>query len=125
MRGTTARWAALALLVGAGLSACGSDDGSDGGGDDKSTDEPVVVEIVVKDGTVTPNGDRVDVAPGQPVELEVTADAPGEIHVHSDPEQEFEYDAGTETFELEIDRPGIVAVESHTLDQVIVQLEVK
>jgi hypothetical protein len=46
--------------------------------------------------------------------------------VHSDPEQELEYDAGTTTLTLtNLDRPGVVEVESHTLDKVIVQLEVK
>ena len=45
--------------------------------------------------------------------------------MHSEPEQELEYDAGTTTLDLTIDRPGVVEVESHTLDQVIVQLEVK
>ena len=64
-------------------------------------------------------------AVGQPVELVVDADAPGEIHVHSDPEQELEYDAGTTTLDLDpIDPPGVVDVESHSLEVVIVQLEV-
>ena len=52
-----------------------------------------------------PNGERVEVAAGQQIELVVTADAPGEIHVHSSPEQELEYDAGTTTLELS-DRPA-------------------
>ncbi|WP_183098771.1 hypothetical protein [Nocardioides pelophilus] len=121
MRGTTTRWVALTVLAGAALSACGSDDSGDGDG----ADDPVVVEITFEDGEVTPNGERVEVDAGQPVDLEVTADAPGSIHLHSDPEQEFEYDAGTETFEIQIDRPGIVEVESHELEVIIVQLEVK
>jgi hypothetical protein len=125
VRATTARWCALAVLVGAGLSAC-SDDGDSGGGDGGGSDKPVVVDITIKDGSITPNGDRIDVGVGQPVDLEVTADEPGEIHVHSDPEHEFEYGAGTTKLpEFEVDRPGIVVVESHTLDKVIVQLEVK
>jgi hypothetical protein len=75
---------------------------------------------------VTPNGDRVEVAVGQKIELVVTADAPGEIHVHSSPEQEFEYEAGTHTLELDpIDKPSIVDVESHTLEKTIVQLEAR
>ncbi|KAA1418714.1 hypothetical protein F0U44_09465 [Nocardioides humilatus] len=122
MAATTARWIALAIVVGAGLTGCSDD----GGSDKKSDEKPVFIQITIQDGQVTPNGDRVDVSPGQPIDLEVIADAPGEIHVHSDPEQEFEYDAGTTQLdEFEISRPGIVAVESHTLDQVIVQLEVK
>jgi len=124
LRSTTARWIALAVLAAAALTACGTDDKDSGS--DNSSEDPVVVEITFKDGDVTPSGDRVDVDLGQPVELKVTADEPGEIHVHSDPEHEFEYDEGTQTLDqFEIDRPGLVVVESHTLDKVIVQLEVK
>jgi hypothetical protein len=123
LRGTTARWIALAVLAGAALTACGDDDDKGSG---NSSEDPVVVEITFEDGEVSPSGDRIDVDSGQPVELEVTADEPGEIHVHSDPEHEFEYDEGTQTLEqFVIDRPGIVVVESHNLDKVIVQLEVK
>ena len=86
----------------------------------------MTIEVTVEGDTVTPNGERVDVDRGEEVQLVVTADAAGEIHVHSDPEQEFEYDAGTTTLTLtNLDRPGVVEVESHTLDKVIVQLEVK
>ena len=63
---------------------------------------------------------------GQPIELVVKADAEGEIHVHSDPEHELEYGAGTTTLPtFTIDKPGIVEVESHALEKTIVQLEVK
>lgn len=122
MRGTTARWIALTVLVGAALSACTTED-NDGG--DGGSDDPVVVKITFADGEVEPNGERIEVEAGQPIDLEVTADEPGEIHIHSDPEQELAYEEGTETFPIQIDRPGVVAVESHDLEQVIVQLEVK
>ena len=74
---------------------------------------------------MTPNGDRVEVKAGEPVTLEVTADVAGEIHVHSNPEQELEYAAGESSLSLTIDQSGIVNVESHSLDKVIVQLEVQ
>ena len=46
--------------------------------------------------------------------------------MHSTPEQELEYGAGTTTLTLDaIDQPGIVDVESHHLEKVIVQLEVR
>jgi hypothetical protein len=102
-----------------GLTACGDDDGSDGDA------TPVPIEVIFEGDTVTPNGERVEVETGQPVELNITADAPGEIHVHGDPEQTLDYDEGTSTLEIEpIDQPGVVDVESHELDVVIVQLEV-
>jgi hypothetical protein len=108
----------LALL---GLTACGDDEsGSPGNGGD-----PATIEVTFDGDAVTPNGERVEVGTGQPVELDITADAAGEIHVHSDPEQTLEYDEGTSTVEIEpIDQPGVVDVESHDLGVVIVQLEV-
>jgi hypothetical protein len=85
----------------------------------------VSIDVTIKGDSVTPNGERVKVAVGQPAQLHVTADAAGEIHVHSNPEQELEYDAGTSTVEIKpIDQPGVVDVESHALETVIVQLEV-
>ena len=84
------------------------------------------IEITFAGDSVTPSGDRVEVSVGQPVELVIEADAPGEIHVHSSPEQELEYDAGSSTLDLEpIDKPGVIDVESHTLEKTIVQLEVR
>ena len=59
---------------------------------------------------------------GQPITLKIDADRPGEIHVHSTPEQEIEFDKGTSTKKLTIEQPGIVDVEDHALEQVIVQL---
>ncbi len=101
---------------------CGSDtNGSSGGGSATKT-----IHVTFSGDGVTPNGDRVQVSVGQPVELVVKAEEPGEIHVHSTPEQELQYGAGTTTLTLKpIDKPGIIEVESHTLEKTIVQLEVR
>jgi hypothetical protein len=115
--------AALALLICAvGLVGCGDDEPSG-----SSTDLPTkTIDVTVEGDSVTPNGDRVEVKVGQPIELVVKADADGEIHVHSDPEHEFEYASGTTTLApFTIDKPGIVEVESHSLEKTIVQLEVQ
>ncbi|MBM9461499.1 hypothetical protein JK386_16465 [Nocardioides sp. zg-536] len=116
LRTSGALVAALALT--ATLSACGDEEKSPSG-------EPVVVEITVSDGKIEPSGERVEVGAGEPIDLVVTADEPGSIHIHSDPEQELAYEAGTKTFPIQIDRPGVVEVESHDPDQIIVQLEVR
>lgn len=86
---------------------------------------PQRIEIAFDGDQVTPNGERVEVARGVEFEFVVTADAPGELHLHSTPEQELAFDAGTTTLPVTIDRPGVVEVESHDLDLVIVQLEVR
>lgn len=131
------------MLVGAliaavvGLAGCASSDDST---DDPSTGTPTsptgsatseptdagqVIDITISGDSVSPNGTKVDVEANEPVILDITADQPGEIHVHSTPEQEIEYAAGESTHTLTFDRPGVVEVESHTLEKVIVQLQVR
>ena len=114
--------ASLALVASTvGLTACGGDDSSSDGTDAATK----TINVTISGDSVTPNGDRVEVKVNQPIELVVKADAEGEIHVHSDPEHEFQYSAGTTTLPFTIDKPGLVTVESHTLEKTIVQLEVK
>jgi hypothetical protein len=112
---------ASALLCAAFLAGCGdgADSSTDGGAQPRE-----VIDVTITGDSVDPNGERVEVAVGQPIRLVVEADAPGEIHVHSSPEQEFEYDKGSSTLDLKpITAPGIVEVESHTLHKVIVSLQ--
>ena len=115
---------ALALACTVGLAGCGDDDDTSGGaGKDLPTK---TINVTIEGDDMTPNGDRVEVEVGQPIELVVKADAEGEIHVHSDPEHEFEYAEGTTTLKaFTIDKPGVVEVESHELEKLIVQLEVE
>jgi len=103
----------LSLLM---LTACGS-----GSSSQNTSDLPTkVIDITIKGSDTDPSGQSIDVRVGQRIELDVTADEPGEIHVHSTPEQEFEYDGGSSTFELQpIQAPGRVPVESHTLDKTL------
>ncbi|MCR6030653.1 hypothetical protein GGQ22_04250 [Nocardioides sp. zg-579] len=112
--------AAVLAITLAGATACGEDEPAP-----DSSGDPKTIEITFEDGMVTPNGERVKVDVDQEVELVVQADDAGEIHVHSTPEQMLEYGAGTTTLPITLDQPGVVEVESHDLDQVIVQLEVR
>jgi hypothetical protein len=84
-----------------------------------------VVEVSVKDGKVTPSGTTVPVKVGKTITLRVTADAAGELHVHSDPEHELAYKAGVTTLDFTINRPGVVEVEDHTTDALVVNLEAR
>jgi ABC-type oligopeptide transport system substrate-binding subunit len=115
--------ALASLLLGTlALTACG------GGSSSSSTDaaQTKKITITITGDSVNPSGEEFDVAVGQPVEFDVTADKPGEIHVHSSPEQEFEYEAGSSTIDLTpIKAPGVVTVESHTLEKTILKLKVQ
>lgn len=91
-----------------------------------SNSDGVGLEITIKDGKATLQGERIDVAVGAEVVIEITSDADEELHVHSDPEHSFEVKAGeTKTFSFTVDTPGQVAVEAHHLGVTIVQLVVR
>ena len=104
---------ALALTT-----ACGSDA-------TETTPAATVIEVTLADGQVTPAGDRVRAAAGEPITLRIDADVAGELHVHSVPESEIAFDAGTSEHEITIDQPGVVEVELHEPPLVVVQIEVR
>ena len=119
--------APLALVLALALTSCGGNDDAEPAGSQGATqDGDSVALTVTRDGDeFTPNGERVELAVDQTLVLTIDADEAGELHVHSTPEQEIAYDAGTSEHELVIDRPGVVEVESHEPDVVLLQLEVR
>lgn len=106
------------------FAACGGDDGGDAPAGDA---EPKVVEVTIQDGTVTPNGERVELERGQDVEFLIDADQGGELHVHTDGGGEtLPYNKGISTLALALDEaPGQVEVETHDPDVVVVLLEIR
>jgi plastocyanin len=122
--------AALLVLSGCGGEDTGTVSSSPNPPAEKASDAPdetgVAVDIRIKGGKVSPQGDRVDVEVGQQVTLRITSDAAEEIHVHSDPEHTFQVKAGDSIEEsFTIDTPGQVAVEAHHLGVTVVQLVVR
>ncbi len=83
------------------------------------------IDVTIGADSVSPNGERVRATAGAPVVLTIDAARAGELHVHSSPEQEISYPAGRSTRRLTVDVPGLVEVEDHDLDAVVVQLEVR
>ena len=129
---------ASALTLAVTLAGCGSDEPTPEPTDptssstpetpDETTEpsEPEVREIEIEfEGDQAPEVERIQIAVGETVELVVTSDQPGELHVHSDPEQTLGYDAGTTRLSLTIDRPGVVEVERHEPEALVLQLEVR
>ena len=117
------RLAASAVTLGVlllALTACSDDSGSDSG--EKG---PVMVTITQKDGEISASSDLVQADTGQKIMFMVTTDEADEIHVHSEPEHEFEIKPGPEqTFTFTVDTPGTIEVESHGLDTEILKLEI-
>ena len=84
-----------------------------------------VVRVNLTADSVTPSGTQVEAGVGKPVTFVITATKAGEIHVHSTPEHMIVYEPGTSAATMTFKTPGVIDVESHTLDKLIVQLEVR
>ncbi len=131
-----ARHVLVVLVMAASLAACGDGDAappastsspssSSPSSPEGDGDGGVAITVTREGDTFSPNGERVELAVGQTLTLTVDADEAGELHVHSTPEQEIEYDEGTSEHEITIDRPGVVEVESHDPATIVLQLEVR
>jgi hypothetical protein len=114
-------FAVLAVML---LAGCGSGADKTGSGGSPDSSGSITIDITIKGETVNPSGSKVNVKAGKPVNLHIVADKAGELHVHSSPEQHIEFKAGTTDATLKIDQPGVVDVEDHALDKLIVQLQV-
>jgi hypothetical protein len=114
--------AVLGLMVLTGCGSGGQRAAATGSSPDSSGS--TTIDITLKGGTIKPSGSKVKVKAGKPVNLHIVADKAGELHVHSSPEQHIEFKAGTTDKTLTIDQPGVVDIEDHALDKLIVQLEV-
>lgn len=119
-----ARTVPLALVLTLGLGACGSDD-EPGGADVSQNADGASLSLRVTPDGVTPNGEVLKVSVGEKVTVEIEADEAGEFHVHSTPEQEVSFEAGTSTHELTFDRPGVVEMESHDPALLVARFEVR
>ena len=138
VRPSLAAGAATALVLALSLTACGSDNKSSGTAPEAELSatpaaqvsaapgaDAKVIAIKIAGGTVEPTGEHVDVKANQPIVLQINADAAGELHVHSSPEQHIEFPQGGSEITLKLAQPGEVDIEDHALDQLIVRLEVR
>jgi hypothetical protein len=84
----------------------------------------LVIDATIRGDDLEPNGERVEVGLGETVTINIDSDRAGELHVHSTPEQELPYKKGMTTVELSFDTPGIIEIEDHVADKVLVSLQV-
>lgn len=84
-----------------------------------------VVDIRVQGDEIRPLAERIPAKVGDPVTLNVSSNRPGELHVHSEPEQTLEFGDGTTLLTVVVERPGVVDVEEHDTGKLVIQLEVR
>lgn len=80
--------------------------------------------VTISGSEVSPNAEVISVDTDEPLLVRFTSDRPGELHVHSKPEQVLEFPAGKSEQELVIETPGLVEIEEHETGAVVAQLKV-
>ena len=87
---------------------------------------PLVIDITIEGGEVTPTNVARDAGVGQPIELRVDSDSADELHVHSTPEHTFDVGVGPgQTYRFTVDMPGRVDVELHELHKTVATIQVR
>ncbi len=89
--------------------------------------DAVTISIVIKDGNVSPNGDKLNIRQGDTVLLKVTSDSDDEIHAHTGGDgYQLQVKAGIPaTGQFVAADTGSFEVESHHLEKIIVILNVR
>lgn len=95
-------------------------------GVDAAQPAPLVIDITIEGGEVTPTNVAREAGVGQPIELRVDSDSADELHVHSTPEHTFDVGVGAgQTYRFTVDMPGRVDVELHELHKTIATIQVR
>lgn len=79
------------------------------------------VAMKIRSDSVTPVAEQVEIGVGEVLEVKVDSDRDGELHVHSTPEQFFEFQPGKRTLEITIEKPGQVDIEEHDSGALVVR----
>jgi ABC-type phosphate transport system substrate-binding protein len=109
--------ATLAAVLAAALGLAGCSDDTSG----KASSDATTVEVTIKGSSVEPVAKKVDIGVGGTITVKVDSDRAGELHVHSTPEQTFDFKAGTSSYDVTLDKPGTVDIEEHVSDTVLIR----
>jgi len=94
---------------------------------DQTPPSRLVIDVTVKGGEVTPTNAQFDAKAKEPIVVRVNSDAADELHVHSNPEHEFnvEAKAGPQSFQFTVDVPGKVDIELHRANKTVATVTVQ
>src|SRR5689334_21622666 len=113
----------VALAMAGLLAGCGGDGpAEESGGSGSSGSSSTDLDVEVKGDTITPTNEQVEIGVGDTVTLHVTSDRAGELHVHSSPEQELEFEKGETDLPITLDKPGAVDVEEHASETLVLRI---
>ena len=131
--------AVAALAAGLLLTGCGTE--TDAGVKSEPTASPTAtptdsvsaspaaqqetIQISVKGDQLSPNARQVKVKVGDSVDLRITSDRAGELHLHTTPDRHIEFGAGQTEATITLARPGRIELEEHESGKLLVQFVVQ
>ncbi|GAW49711.1 MULTISPECIES: hypothetical protein [unclassified Nocardioides] len=83
-----------------------------------------VLRVTISGDDVGPNAEAIEVPAGEPLTVWISSDRPGQLHVHSKPEQFVDFGKGVSTHELVVETPGAVEIEEHDTSAVVARVRV-
>lgn len=126
----------MTLVVSGVLAGCSTDDdpspstasasesaSSSGSPSTSPTETGPLLAVTISGDQVLPNAEEIGIDTDQTLVISIESDRPGELHVHSKPEQLLEFPAGRSEQELTIQTPGLVDIEEHETGAVVAQLK--
>ena len=85
----------------------------------------LLITVTIKNGAVTPTGEALQAAVGQPVVIRVDSDVADELFTNTDPEHAFPIEAKAgQQFQFTADEPGTIDVALRQLGGVIATITV-
>jgi glucose/arabinose dehydrogenase len=78
--------------------------------------------VTVAGSDVSPTARTIRMSTGDVLTLQITSDRPGELHVHSTPEQYVDFGRGESRHEIELETPGQIDVEEHDSGALVARL---
>lgn len=90
----------------------------------ETTESGPELVVTISGDEVRPNAEEISIGTDEPLVISFSSDRPGELHVHSKPEQVLEFPAGKSEQELVIETPGLVEIEEHETGAVVARLKV-
>lgn len=116
--------ASVLLLTGCGSSSStGAPSGGDSSG--ASSGQPQLITVAYAGGVISPPESKVPVKLGSKVEVKVTSDVAEIVHNHFNNQEQDVAAGDTVTFDFTADKPGVYEVELHKSDKLLLELQVQ
>ena len=117
--------ASVLLLTGCGSSTSTGLLGASGASSGSASGQPQLITVSYAGGVISPPEGKVPAKLGSKVEIKVTSDVAETVHNHFNNQEQDVAAGDTVTFDFTADKPGVYEVELHKADKLLLELQVQ